>query len=272
MEKLFSKTQTTSGKSQPKDWQVIEPGRMAYADAMALQHHLIRKRKSAAIKTDLLIILEHPPVFTLGRRGGHENLRVSIDFLEKKGVPIIQSERGGNITYHGPGQLVVYIIMDLEASRKSVKDFVYQLEESMIQTAACFGVKAVRNPSNRGIWVGNRKMGSIGIALRKGVTYHGLALNVDLSLEPFGWINPCGLNNVSVTSIQQETDLQSITMSSAQQVYKDRFKEVFHSHLQPVSLFELVEDRSIKVISRSPLPKTTPVIGGRQYSEMSGEN
>ena len=264
MEKQFCITQTTSGKNQPKDWQVFEPGRMAYAEAMALQHHLIRKRKSAALKTDLLIILEHPPVFTLGRRGGHENLRVPTDFLEKKAVPIIQSERGGNITYHGPGQLVAYIIMDLEASRKSVKDFVYQLEESMIQTAACFGVKAVRNPANRGIWIGNRKMGSIGIAIRKGVTYHGLALNVNLSLEPFGWINPCGLDSVAVTSIQQETDLRSITMSSAQQVYKDRFKKVFHSHLQPVSLVDLLEDHSIIEKNRPPLPKKTiPVIGDR---------
>ena len=244
MKKQFDNTQPTSRKNQHKVWQVFEPGCMAYADALALQHQLIRRRKSRVLGTDLLILLEHQPVFTLGRRGGRENLKVSIDFLDKFGIPIIQSERGGNITYHGPGQLVAYIIMDLEASRRSVKDLVCQLEETMIRTSAFFGITAVRNATNRGIWVGNSKMGSIGIAIRKGVTYHGLALNVNLSLEPFDWINPCGLNSVGVTSIQQESTMRSITMALALQIFKDQFKDVFDSHLEPVSLFKLVEESS----------------------------
>jgi lipoate-protein ligase B len=126
--------------------------------------------------------------------------------------------------------------MDLEASKKSVKDLVYQLEETMIRTAASLGVTADRNPANRGIWVGNRKMGSIGLAIRKGVTYHGLALNINLSLKPFGWINPCGLQSVEVTSIMQESNTRSITMATAQRIFKDQFENVFNSQLEPVAL------------------------------------
>lgn len=239
MTKLTSHVQTTNRREQRRVWWVFEPGCMAYTDALALQHQLVRKRKSSLLGSDLLILLEHPPVFTLGRRGGRENLRVSRDFLDKSSIPIIQSERGGNITYHGPGQLVAYVIMDLEASRTSVKSLVSQLEETMLQTAAWYGIAAVRNSANRGIWVGNNKMGSIGIAIRKGVTYHGLALNVNLSLEPFSWINPCGLQSVGVTSIQQESTNPSITMQSVQQVYKNQFMTVFGFDLENVSLAKL---------------------------------
>ena len=118
--------------------------------------------------------------------------------LENAGIQVVQAERGGNITYHGPGQLVAYLVLDLEAAKMGVKDFVHFLEEAMIRTAAEWGVAAERNPVNRGIWVGNSKMGSIGIAIRRGITYHGLAFNVDVSLEPFGWINPCGLAGVGI--------------------------------------------------------------------------
>lgn len=216
-------------------WRVFEPGCMAYPDALALQHRLVQARKSAALDTDLLILLEHPPVFTLGRRGGRENLRVSMDFLDKSGIPVIQAERGGNITYHGPGQLVAYVIMNLEASRMSVRNLVGQLEETMIRTARSWDIGAVRNPANRGIWVENRKLGSIGIAIRKGITYHGLALNVDVSLDPFNWINPCGLQSIGVTSMQRESTSHSFTMPSVQKVFKNQFETVFNITLTPIA-------------------------------------
>ncbi len=230
---------TDTGRVPRTVWRVYEPGRTAYADALALQHRLVGLRKSSALDADILILLEHPPVFTLGRRGGRENLRVSNDILENYGIPIIQAERGGNITYHGPGQLVAYIIMDLGASRMSVKDLVGQLEETMIRTAHWWHIKASRNPANRGIWVGNRKMGSVGIAIRKGVTYHGLSLNVDLSLEPFSWINPCGLQNVGVTSLQQESPRHSISLQSVQPIFKNQFATVFNADLEAVGSDDL---------------------------------
>jgi len=215
---------------RPATWRVFEPGLLDYGEALRLQHHLVAARKSGALASDLLILLEHPPVFTLGRRGGRENLIVPADFLANTGIQVIQAERGGNITYHGPGQLVAYLILDLEAAKIGVKDFVHFLEEVMIRTSAEWEVVAERNPVNRGIWVGNSKMGSIGIAIRRGITYHGLAFNVDVSLEPFGWINPCGLPDVGVTSLKLASG-RSLDMPSVRRVFKSHIQTIFGTEL-----------------------------------------
>jgi lipoate-protein ligase B len=201
-----------------------------YGDALRLQHRFVAARKTGDLAWDLLILLEHPPVFTLGRRGGRENLIVPADFLAKAGIQVIQAERGGNITYHGPGQLVAYLVFDLEAAKMGVKDFVHFLEEVMIRTAAEWGVTAERNPVNRGIWVGNSKMGSIGIAIRRGIAYHGLAFNVDVSLEPFGWINPCGLPDVGVTSLKLASG-RTLDMPSVRRVFKGHIQTIFDTEL-----------------------------------------
>jgi lipoate-protein ligase B len=214
----------------PATWRVFEPGLLEYGEALRLQHRFVAARKTGALACDLLILLEHPPVFTLGRRGGRENLIVPPDFLANAGIQVVQAERGGNITYHGPGQLVAYLVLDLEAAKMGVKDFVHFLEEVMIRTAAEWGVAAERNPVNRGIWVGNSKMGSIGIAIRRGITYHGLAFNVDVSLEPFGWINPCGLPGVGVTSLKLASG-RSLSMPSVRRVFKGHLQTIFGSAL-----------------------------------------
>jgi lipoate-protein ligase B len=215
---------------RPATWRVFEPGLLEYGEALRLQHRFVAARKTGTLACDLLILLEHPPVFTLGRRGGRENLIVPADFLANAGIQVIQAERGGNITYHGPGQLVAYLIRDLEAAKMGVKDFVHFLEEVMIRTAAEWGVAAERNPVNRGIWVGNSKMGSIGIAIRRGITYHGLAFNVDVSLEPFGWINPCGLADVGVTSLKLASG-RSLDMPSVRRVFKSHIQTIFGTEL-----------------------------------------
>jgi len=215
---------------RPATWRVFEPGLLDYGDALRLQHRFVAARKTGDLAWDLLILLEHPPVFTLGRRGGRENLIVPADFLAKAGIQVIQAERGGNITYHGPGQLVAYLVFDLEAAKMGVKDFVHFLEEVMIRTAAEWGVTAERNPVNRGIWVGNSKMGSIGIAIRRGITYHGLAFNVDVSLEPFGWINPCGLPDVGVTTLKLASG-RTLDMPSVRRVFKGHIQTIFDTEL-----------------------------------------
>jgi lipoate-protein ligase B len=219
-------------------WRVFEPGCIDYGEAMRLQHRLVEARKSRVLATDVLILLEHPPVFTLGRRGGRENLIVATEVLTNAGIQVIQAERGGNITYHGPGQLVAYLILDLEAAKMGVKDFVHRLEDVMIRTAADWGVAAVRNPVNRGIWVGNSKMGSIGIAIRRGITYHGLAFNVDVSLEPFGWINPCGLADVGVTSLKLASG-RPLNMPSVGRAFKGHVQSVFGTELLPIERDEV---------------------------------
>ena len=230
-----------------------------------MQHRLVRARQSAELDTDLLILLEHPPVFTLGRRGGRENLRVSTEFLDTSGIPIVQAERGGNITYHGPGQLVAYLILDLEASRMSVEHLVNRLEETMIRTAGRWGIDAVRNDANRGIWVGNRKLGSIGVAIRKGVTYHGLALNVDLSLAPFGWINPCGLQGVGVTSMQREGKRAPVTVAAVRPVFKQCVAAVFGIDLTP-----LTPDERERVLSIPTPDGSSPSFDHQHLSRCTG--
>ena len=211
---------------------------MEYKDAWDLQNIIVAAIKNKVIQDNVILFLEHPPVFTLGRRGGSENLMVSQDFLGKKGVPVIQVERGGNITFHGPGQLIVYPIIDLRVARLSVEDYVEKLEEIMIRTAGDWGIMANRNPINRGVWVGNNKLGSIGIAIRRGICFHGIAFNVNVSLEPFGWINPCGLHGIGITSMEQELS-REICIDHVRTALKHHMEEVLGIKLFPVSLSEL---------------------------------
>jgi lipoyl(octanoyl) transferase len=218
-----------------RTWLVVDLPVMAYAEAWRLQARLVEARHTASIASNILLLLEHPPVFTLGRRGGRDNLKVSEGFLEATGIPIFHIERGGDITFHGPGQLVGYGIIDLPAAGMSVTDYVKGLEEIMIRAAACWGVTAERNPKNRGVWVGNRKLGSIGVAVRRGITFHGFAFNVNLCLEPFSWINPCGLKGVEMTSLERELT-RSLPIEEVRETLKRNTESVFKIDLRPVDL------------------------------------
>ncbi len=228
-------------------WLCIDFERIDYREAWALQEKLITARRVGILPNDIVLFLEHPPVFTLGRRGGRECMLVSDAFLEKAGIPIIQVERGGYITYHGPGQLVVYPIVDLQTAKIKVVDFVSGLEDVMLQTAHNWGIAAERNDANRGIWVGPKKMGSIGIAVRRGISFHGLALNIHTDLTPFTWIRPCGLQDVQMTSIQQESN-QSISMQQVRTVLKKQFEAVFgmkFTQKKPTDLDSILEDAAL---------------------------
>lgn len=213
-------------------WHAVDLGRMPYPDAWDLQLRLVEARSQGRVNHDVILFVEHPPVFTLGRRGGRENLLVSEELLRQSGIPIVQVERGGNITYHGPGQLVVYPIVHLPNMGLGVVDLVDRLEEVMIRTCAAWGIAAGRNALNRGAWVGMKKIGSIGIAVRRGVSFHGLALNVNLDLAPFGWIQPCGLEGVGVTSIAREAD-RPVAMGEALAAVERNIEAVFGIRLEP---------------------------------------
>jgi lipoate-protein ligase B len=197
----------------------------SYEEALKLQHKAVAARVDGRLAEELVILLEHPPVFTLGRRGGLENLIVDEAFLQDRGIKVRSVERGGNITYHGPGQLVVYPIFNLHATRIKVVDFVTALEEAMARTAARWGVDADGDPHNRGVWAGRRKLGSIGITVRRGVTFHGLALNVNTDLSPFQWMNPCGIKDCEMTSLARETGVE-ISMQDARDQMKRRLAEI----------------------------------------------
>jgi lipoate-protein ligase B len=224
--------------SLEKRWLCIDIPAMGYGEAWNLQGRLVAARKDKTIDTDVILFLEHPPVFTLGNRGGLNNLTVSESFLEKAGIPVIQVERGCDITFHGPGQLVVYPIIDLRGARLTVVDYIENLEQVMIRAAADWGINAVRHPMNRGVWVGNNKLGSVGIAIRRGIAFHGMALNVNLSLRPFGWINPCGLQDTRMTSMERELS-RKVLMNQLRQRVKYHLKAVFEVDLVMTGLWEL---------------------------------
>ena len=235
---LDKKSRTVHQSNKPDTWFCLDLDVVDYREALAIQHNLVEARKSGALTADTLIVLEHQPVFTLGRRGGRENLLVSSTFLDRQGVQIVQVERGGNITYHGPGQLVVYAISNLHAARTGVDLFVHRMEEVMIRIAKDWHITAVRNPVNRGVWVGHNKLGAIGIAIRRGITFHGLALNAAPSLEPFSWINPCGLQNIGVTSMERETEIP-VAIADIRSAFKHHFAKVFQAKLESIELQRL---------------------------------
>jgi lipoate-protein ligase B len=224
-----------------RKWLCVELPVTDYKEAWQLQSHLVSAKYHKTIHKNIVLFLEHPPVFTLGRRGGLNNLWVSENFLDKVAIPVIQVERGGNITFHGPGQLVVYPIIHLQAANLSVIQYVEQLEEVMIRTAADWGITAVRNSLNRGVWVSNKKLGSIGIAIRRGICFHGMALNVNTSLEPFHWITPCGLENTKITSMERELS-GSVPMKRVRERIKHHMEAVFDVSLIMTHLEKLNTD------------------------------
>lgn len=210
-----------------------------YLEAHELQRHIVAARIAGKMDDDVVLMLEHFPVFTLGRRGGRENLMVSEKFLEKSNIQVLHVERGGDITFHGPGQLVVYPIIKLSADGLKVIDYVAGLEEVMVRTAADWGIRAAGHPKNRGVWIEEKKLGSIGIAIRRGISFHGLALNVNLSLEPFSWINPCGFRNIAMTSMANEAPA-SISMEMVREHVKHHLAQVFGFQLMPINLTRLL--------------------------------
>ncbi len=209
-----------------KRWYFVECPFSDYGRVRDVQHAILEAKRKGASYPDVVLFVEHDPVFTLGRRGGTENLRVSRRVLEEAGIGVIEVERGGDVTYHGPGQLVGYPIVDLKQNGLGVLEYVEKLEETMILIAKRWDVPAGRNDLNRGAWVEDRKLGSVGIAVRRGIAFHGFALNVDLSLEPYGWINPCGLKNVSMTSLALEAS-RPITVKEAKAVAEERMPDIF---------------------------------------------
>lgn len=176
---------------------VRELGSVPYAEALALQETLVAAC-AAGQGGDELLVLEHPPVYTLGRGADAADLRGA---PERLGVPVYRIGRGGGATYHGPGQLIAYPIVRLRAAGRDVHRYVRMLEASLIETCAHFGVAAAAPPGQIGVWVGTDKIGSIGIGVRRGVAYHGVALNVSTDLSYFAHIVPCRGSGLEVTSL-----------------------------------------------------------------------
>jgi lipoyl(octanoyl) transferase len=175
-------------------------GRVSYGDGLVLQARLVADRQAGAIP-DTLLLLEHDPVVTLGRNTRRENLLLSEEELKARGLQVFEAGRGGDVTYHGPGQIVAYPILDLSPDRRDVHRYVRDLEEVMIRTCRDYGLAATRIAGLTGCWVGEEKIGAIGVRISRWVTSHGFAFNVTTELAPFSLIVPCGIRDRGVTSL-----------------------------------------------------------------------
>ncbi|SMF19163.1 lipoyl(octanoyl) transferase LipB [Desulfovibrio gilichinskyi] len=175
---------------------------------------------------DTLYLLEHPPVVTLGRQGGLDNLLISEEALRKMGAQIVRTARGGNITCHYPGQLVVYPVMRIEKRTGGIKKFFHDMEETAIRTAARFNVIAARSEGKPGVWVGEGKLCSIGIGVKKWITYHGLSFNISRDMTLFNAITLCGLHGAHPTSLSVEAG-RDIDIKDVKNVFKEEFRRIF---------------------------------------------
>ncbi len=188
---------------------VARLGVVPYAEALTRQRALAEDRIAGRLGCDTLLLLEHPPVVTLGRGTRASSLPLAPELLTRRGIEVYEIERGGDVTYHGPGQLVGYPIFDLSAHRKDLHWFLRQIEEALILALARFGIAGERRASYTGVWTGGRKIASIGIHVRQWVTWHGFALNVTTDLSPFELIVPCGIPDVVMTSVARELDART---------------------------------------------------------------
>lgn len=204
-------------------------GRVRYAEALELQERLQRARIRGRVG-DTLLLLEHPPVVTLGRGANEQNILLSRALLAARGFDVAEIGRGGDVTYHGPGQLVGYPILDLSPDRKDVRRYVTDLEELMIRLAAEYGLEAGRVPKLNGTWIGDRKIGAIGVRISRWVTMHGFAFNVTTDLDHFGVIVPCGITDRGVTSLQRELD-RDVAMDEVMPKLEALFGELFDADL-----------------------------------------
>jgi lipoyl(octanoyl) transferase len=209
-----------------------------YADALALQHRLVAARQRGALN-DVLLLLEHSPVFTLGRNASEANILASREMLQQLGIPVFRVERGGDVTYHGPGQLVGYPILDLRHFRLDVGWFVRSLEEVLVRALADFGIRGTRIEKRIGVWVGDAKIAQIGARIEQWITYHGFALNVNPNLAHFDLIVPCGIRDKSVTSMVRVLNAP-LAMPQVRARVAARFGEVFESQMEEMTPAELV--------------------------------
>jgi lipoate-protein ligase B len=217
---------------------ILDLGMIDYKKAWDLQHCLWSKRVEGELP-DLLILLEHPHVITLGRRGNRSHLIASQEVLEAMKIPIFHAERGGDVTYHGPGQMVVYPILDLKEYGYRIVRYIDQLEEVVLGVLRDFGIKGRRDPLNRGVWVNEDKIASVGVAIKRWVTLHGFSLNYETDLEYFDLIHPCGLEGQKMTSMAKILG-RKIPRGRLSKKISFHFKKVFKRDWVEKDLKEIV--------------------------------
>lgn len=210
-----------------------------YAEALELQRGLGRARTQGEISDDLLLLVEHPDVVTLGRGAHESNVVAPGALLGEHGVEVHEVERGGDVTYHGPGQLVGYPVIDLNRHKKDLHWYLRRLEEVLIRTLTAFGVTGNRVQGYTGVWVEDRKIASIGVHVSRWVTWHGFALNVNTDLSRFDLIIPCGIEAVQMTSLSRETN-RTRTLDEVSDELARHFGDVFDLVMQPSDMGDII--------------------------------
>jgi len=217
---------------------LFDLGLIDYKKAWDLQHQLWSKRVNDELP-DMLLILQHPHVITLGRRGNRSHLIASPEVLETMKIPVFHVERGGDVTYHGPGQMVVYPILDLKEYGYRLIRYIGQLEEVILRVLKDFGIEGKRDPLNRGVWVNGEKIASVGVAIKRWVSFHGFSLNYETDLKYFELINPCGLEGKKMTTMAKTLGTE-ISRERLWERISFHSKEVFQKDWEKKELKELL--------------------------------
>jgi lipoyl(octanoyl) transferase len=263
---------------------LLQLGRIGYSEALALQQQLVELRHQQRIGNTLLL-LEHSPALTLGRNSSRENILASSEFLLRRGVEIHEINRGGDVTYHGPGQLVGYPIVDLRSfsPRLGAVDYVRKLEEVLIRACASYGIFAQRIPKRTGVWtvpggsIPEKKIAAIGVHISRGITSHGFALNVTTDLRDFDMIVPCGIADRTVTSLENEIDIAIHpvpTLEQAGNTVARHFGIVFgHQMLWRETVADLLEDAAQPTPAEIPqiIPEDTPLSIPKKLKLLRGQ-
>ena len=200
-------------------------GLIDYKEAWDLQKHTFELRHQKKI-TDFIFLLEHPNTYTLGKVADEKNLVGSKEYLEKKNISVYNIDRGGDITYHGPGQIVGYPIIDLNDWQNDTHKYLRSLEEVIIRTCSNYGIKGIRDPKYTGVWIENRKIAAIGVKISRWITMHGFAFNVNTDLSLFSGIIPCGIADKEVTSLKKELS-RDVPVSEVKKILLKNFMDVF---------------------------------------------
>ena len=210
-----------------------------YNEAWELQKALLAARMANTAE-DSLVLLQHPPTFTFGRRYKESNLISNKDFYKNKGFAVYKTDRGGLATYHGPGQLVGYPILKMNSYTKDYYYYLRMLEEVMIRTLSDYEIKAVRNEGYTGVWVDKAKIGFIGVRIALGYTMHGFSLNVNNDVSPFNFIIPCGIQDIEITSVKKLLST-NIAIDEVQRTLVNHFEDVFQVHIIPEEMASVIQ-------------------------------